>query len=450
MLGPLNHEPALTEPSPAAGARSALLLLLGINMFNYVDRYVLAAVVPEIQKEFFRPDDPNAKALLGSLQTAFVVSYMVAAPLFGWLADRMSRWMLVGASVLVWSVATGASGLATAFGVLLITRLFVGVGEAGYGPAAPTLISDFYPISRRGAVLAWFYMAIPVGSALGYVIGGVIQQHFGWRTAFYAVVPPGLIMGVMSFFMKDPPRGQSDRAAGERGLSAVRTARLRDYLILLRTPSYILGCAGMTAMTFAIGGISFWIPDYLSQYRRVGSLAQVNSIFGVILVIGGLTATLLGGMAGDRLKKRIPGSYFIVSAGGMFLAAPMILLMLWLPFPYAWCAIFLAVFFLFFNTGPANTILANVTHPSMRATAFALNIFIIHALGDAAAPPILGKIAQRPKGGGSEKWDAAFIVVTVVSALAGALWLWGAKYLERDTALAPHRLNHQSQPVSAA
>src|SRR5690348_11630286 len=171
------------------GARTALGLLLAINMFNYVDRYVLAAVEPAVQKDFFKPGDPNAEAWMGSLATAFMVSYLVMAPIFGWLADRMSRWLLVGIGVMVWSLASGASGLAAFFTMLLATRCFVGVGEAGYGPAAPTIISDLYPVARRGAVLAWFYAAIPVGSALGFVIGGVIAKHFGWRVAFYVVVP---------------------------------------------------------------------------------------------------------------------------------------------------------------------------------------------------------------------------------------------------------------------
>src|SRR5438552_12381292 len=127
-------------------ARLAVALLLCINLFNYIDRYVLAAVEPDIGAEFFgmKRDDPATLAKTGSLATAFLVSYMITAPIFGWLADRVSRWLLVGLSVAVWSLATGASGLAATFSILLITRCFVGIGEGGYGPAAPTLIADLY------------------------------------------------------------------------------------------------------------------------------------------------------------------------------------------------------------------------------------------------------------------------------------------------------------------
>lgn len=423
---------------PLSGARPALVLLLLINLLNYIDRYVLAAVEPNIAKDFFGlHDNAITLAKMGSLATAFLVSYMVTAPLFGWLADRMSRWLLVGISVLLWSLATGASGLAGAFGLLLLTRLFVGVGEAGYGPAAPTLISDFYPVQRRGTVLAWFYMAIPVGSALGFVIGGIVGAKLGWRWAFYLVTPPGLLLGLWCFFMNEPPRGRADAVEG-----VPRRAGLHDYLALAKIPSYMLNTAAMAAMTFAIGGISFWMPRYLTVTRHLPNSSK--TIFGGVTVVAGLSATLLGGIAGDKLRPRFPGSYFLVSGCGILLACPFIMGMLYVPFPGAWGLLFMAVFFLFFNTGPSNTALANVTHPSVRATAFALNIFLIHALGDAPAPPLLGWIA------GKFGWNTTFFVVTAAMTLAGVLWLWGMKYLAADTAAAPRWMNSRAPAGQAS
>jgi MFS family permease len=406
--------------SPRA-ARLAVALLLGINLFNYIDRYVLAAVESKIGQDLL-PGDPNALAKMGSLATAFILSYMISAPIFGWLADRMSRWLLVGLGVLVWTLASGGSGLAISYTMLLTTRLFVGVGEGGYGPAAPTLIADLFPIQRRGAVMAWFYMAIPLGSALGYMLGGQIESMAGWRWAFYAVVPPGLLLGVLCFFMKDPPRGISDAGPS----NPKQHARLADYLALVRNPSYVLDCAGMTAMTFAIGGISFWMPRYISEARGAGDLAHVNFVFGALTAVSGIVATLLGGWIGDKLRPRLSGSYFLVSGVGILIACPAVVLMLYLPFPMAWVAVFVAEFFLFFNTGPSNTILANVTHPSIRATAFALNILLIHALGDALSPPVLGHVAER------YSWKVAFGLVVAAMASAGVLWLIGTRYLAKD------------------
>jgi MFS family permease len=301
----------------------------------------------------------------------------------------------------------------------------VGVGEAGYGPAAPTIISDLYPIQRRGQVMAWFFMAIPVGSALGYMLGGWIGAHFGWRQAFFAVVPPGILMGILCFFQKDPPRGAVDSAP-----KSSKHASLEDYLVLFRTPSYVLDTLGMAAMTFAIGGIGVWMPKYVVQVRHAGDLDKVNEIFGALTAVAGALGTLLGGIAGDKLRDRYPGAYFLVSAVSILLCCPFIALMLWTPFPFAWIFIFLAEFWLFFSTGPSNTILANVTHPSIRATAFAVNILIIHILGDAASPPLLGNIA------GHFGWNIAFFLVIAVTAIGGVLWTLGTRFLAADTAAA--------------
>ncbi len=459
---------------PLPGARAALVLLLAINLFNYIDRQVLAAVEPEIAKTFFKDADPETKkfeqTLMGALVPAFMVAYMVLAPVFGWLADRMSRWLLVGVGVMLWSLASGASGLAPTFLILFLTRCCVGVGEAAYGPAAPTIISDLYPVKIRGTVLAWFYAAIPVGSALGYVLGGMMLDFTSdWRWAFYVVVPPGLLLGLFCFMMREPQRGQADPlpvADTNDGKIAIassppsgpgqlqrdqpakqvtvipRQAKWEDYLVLMRTPSYVLCTLGMTAMTFAAGGIAFWMPRYISEIVKAYDLAVTNKIFGPIIAVSGLIATLLGGWAGDKLRDRYKGAYFTVSGIGMLAAFPLFLCVLWLPFPAAWVFMFLACFGLFFNTGPTNTILANVTHPSIRASAFAVNIFIIHALGDVISPLIIGAIADgynhatNTDGG----LRVGFVVVSAMILLGGVFWLWGARYLERDTQLAPARL----------
>jgi MFS family permease len=397
---------------------AALLLLLGINLFNYIDRYVLASVEPSIRATFFSPGDPNAMAITGTLGTAFIVSYMIAAPALGWLADRFSRWVIIGTSVLLWSMATGASGLAASIGALFLTRIFVGIGEGGYGPAAPPIISDLFPLATRGRVLSVFFAAIPVGSALGYFLGDLINIHFGWRWAFYLVTPPGLILGFLCFFQKDPRlRGAGD----DRRLKASR----EDYIGLLKTRSYVYNIFAQTAMTFALGGLAFWAPAYFVFRQQPGG---ATAIFGAITVVAGLTSTLAGGFLADRLRTRFPGSYFLVSGVGMLIGFPLVVAMLYTPFPYAWILLFGALFFIFFNTGPANTALANVSAPSVRATAFALNILVIHALGDAIAPPLLGAVA------GHTNMNAAFLVVSAMMLVSGLLWLIGMKYLAADTA----------------
>jgi MFS family permease len=404
------------------GARAALALLLGINLFNYIDRQVLAAVEPLIREHF-----GVSQAKMGWLATAFLVSYMVFSPLFGWLGDRFSRWMLVAVGVVLWSLASGATGLASTFAILLLTRCFVGIGEAAYGPVAPTILSDLYPVSIRGRILSWFYLAIPVGSALGYTLGGGIASMFHtWRAPFYSVVVPGLLLGACAMFMREP------RRAVASGAVARHPSRMADYLSLLRNRSYVLDTLGMTAMTFAIGGIGFWMPSYVYEYgyKKAIDLGRVNLIFGGITVVAGFAATLLGGWAGDRLRGRLPGSYFIVSGAGLLLGFPMLLGMLYTDFPYAWGFVFMAVFCLFFNTGPSNTILANVTPPSVRASAFAVNILVIHALGDAISPPVIGWISDR------YDMTRGFLFVGLMLLVGGVIWFLGARFLQADTARA--------------
>jgi MFS family permease len=438
--------PPAVPASPLPGAGVALALLLGINLFNYIDRQVLAAVEPKIRSYLFPGNEEAGKDWTGWLSTAFLVTYMLTAPLFGWLADRMPRWRLIGIGVILWSLASGASGLdwkpwglelGGAFWALLLTRCFVGVGEAAYGPVAPTVIADFYPVAARGRVMAWFFLAIPVGGALGYALGGQMvatDPDQGWRKAFFLVVPPGLLLGLWCFLMRDPPRGQAD-AAGQS-----RPARWADYRHFLRTPSYVLDTLGMAAMTFAIGALAYWMPDYLISLKKAGKVDNVGpmdpvTFFGALVALSGLVATLAGGIAGDRLRNRFSGSYFLVSGIAMIVGFPMVLLFLWAPFPLAWVFMFLAVFCLFFNTGPTNTVIANVTHPSVRASAFALNIFVIHILGDAISPPLIGSVSRRMG------MPFGFAVVSATMVLGGVLWLWGARYLERDTRLALTRLD---------
>jgi len=428
--GPALGSTAPQPNSPISAARLSLGLLLAINLFNYVDRQILAAVEPDVQQQFL-PKDLNAEFKMGLLATAFLVGYMVTAPLFGWLSNRMSRWVLIGISVALWSLASGASGLAGGFTALLITRLFVGIGEAGYGPAAPAIISDLYPVSRRGSVLAWFYMAIPVGSAIGYAFGGKMAERFGWQWAFYAVVPPGLLIALVCMFMKDPPRGAVDGispagAALAANAHAPARARPGDYLQIFRIKSFTLDTLGMAAMTFAIGGIQYWIPRYFHKERGLPS-GHANLVFGAIVAAAGLIATFIGGWTGDRLRTRWPGAYFLVSGVAIFISCPCVILMVYTLGTWSWIWLFAAAFFLFFNTGPSNTILANVTDPSIRAAAFGLNILVIHALGDLVSPPLLGAIISH------QGWNAAWGLVTIVMAVAGAIWMLGARYLQSDT-----------------
>lgn len=404
------------QPAPLISpgrAKLLLALLIALNLFNYADRYVLAAVESRIGDHFHKSASET-----GLLAFAFLVVYMVTAPIFGWAADRWSRWALVGVGMLIQALATGGSGLSTTFGMLLTMRCLVGIGDAAYGPAAPTLLSDLFPVENRGRMLAWFYAAMPVGSAVGYVIGGGMLSLTGsWRSGFFALLIPMLLLGGICFLIPDRRHLQGGKPPKFKAADAVA---------LLRNRSYTINCIAMTALTFAIGGIAFFMPRYLTKERGLPE-GSATTIFGAIICVAGLTGTIFGGWLGDRLRAKVRGSYFAVSATGMFIGAPLLLLLLITPFPAAWLVLFAAMFAMSMNTGPGNTAIANVTRPAVRATAFAANIFVVHALGDAISPLLIGGIADHAN------LSIAFAAIAVVIVIGGVAWLIGMPFLDADT-----------------
>jgi predicted MFS family arabinose efflux permease len=330
----------------------------------------------------------------------------------------------MGLGVGIWSLATAFSGVVRGPAELLLGRAVVGIGEASYGAVAPALLSDHFRPELRGRVLAVFSMAIPVGSALGYLLGGSLEATFGWRAAFFVVGLPGLFLAWSVSRLSEAPRGGLDAPTGSAGETT--SPGVRDYLALFRTRSYLLNCLAMTAMTFAIGGLAAWFPTYLVRVRGMG-LAQANLTFGVLTLISGVGGTVVGGWLGDRLLRRVPAAYFLVSGVGLALSVPWVAAVL-LVEDRTWVlvAIFLAEVLIFLNTGPLNAIIANVSRAEVRATAYAANIFIIHALGDAVSPTVVGVVSDRVG------LAAAFWIAPAALALAAVFCFWGMRYLAAD------------------
>jgi predicted MFS family arabinose efflux permease len=396
-----------------------LALLLGVNLLNYIDRQIVFALFPLLKTDLMLSDTQ-----LGLLASAFMWVYLGTAPVFGLLADRWARPRLLGVGVALWSLATAVSGMVGSYAQLLAGRAAVGVGEASYGAVAPAMLSDAFPPARRGWALAMFSMAIPVGSALGYLLGGAFGRAFGWRAAFFLVGVPGLLLAWRVGRMADLPRGGAAAVGGPP--AARRPPPAAAYRRLLRTPSYLLNCLAMTAMTFAVGGLAAWVPTYLTRVRGM-ALDQANLVFGLLTLVSGVGGTLLGGWLGDRLLPRLPTAYFLVSGVGLLLSAPAAAAVILLPdLPWALAAIFLAEVCIFLNTGPLNAIIANVSRPEVRATAYAANIFIIHALGDAVSPAIIGVVSDRVG------LAAAFWIAPGALAAAAGFCFWGMRHLAQD------------------
>lgn len=408
------------EPLSLPYRRYALGLLLAVNLLNYIDRQVLFAVFPLIKIDFQLTDTE-----LGLLGSAFMLSYMLLAPLFGWLGDRWSRVKLATGGLVVWSLATALAGFAPGYRTLLAARATVGVGEASFGTVSPGLIADFFHKEQRGRILSYFYVAIPVGSALGYLLGGVLGHRFGWQSAFLMVGLPGLLLAIPIGLLRTPPRGGDDAPPQSKsGKNSIH------YAALFKNRSFVTNTIAMATMTFAIGGLAQWIPSFLYRVHSL-DVEKANTLFGATTVLAGILGTLTGGWLGDRWQKKSSKGYLLVSGWGFLIGTPFAAWAILAPtLTGCMVAIFVAEFFLFLNTGPLNTVILNVTPPAIRAMAFAVNIFFIHALGDAISPSIIGWF--------SDHWGLqnALLITPLVMALAGVFCFVCGRFVEKDMAQA--------------
>lgn len=383
------------------GALVALVLLTALNLLNYIDRYVLPGVQPIIQKEFQLND-----AQIGLLTTAFFVVYMIAAPLTGWLGDHYRRKPLIIGGALFWSGATLLTATVHTYHELLFRHAIVGIGEASFVIFAPAVLADFYDEVDRNRVLTIFYTAIPLGAALGYLTGGMLGGRYGWRAPFYVAAIPGFLVAILLWiFLREPERGASDHATAAASLAADQDAPAGNispkrrflrtlYHGLARNPAYALAVLGMALLTFALGGISVWMPTFLVRYGH-DSLGEAGVTLGSITAVTGIVGTFVGGALAQRWLRTNFRALYLLSAWSMLLGIPGAMLAFFGPHWAIIPAIFLAQFFLFLNTGPLNAAIVNSVSATIRATAIAVELFLIHILGDVPSPQIIGWISDH-------------------------------------------------------
>ena len=391
-----------------------LVLLTGLNLFNYLDRLVLAAVLPKIQLEL-----GLSNFLGGMLETVFLIGYFATAPIFGSLGDRMARKWLIAAGVVVWSAATVASGLASTALGLVAARVFVGVGEASYATLAPTIIDDITSPEKRGRALAYFYAATPIGGALGYLVGGFVEARWGWRHAFFVAGGPGLLFAVFCLWIAEPARKVLTEKADIK----------RDLKRLLSVDLYRQGVYGFCAYTAAIGAFSYWAPTFL--FKRYGlSLSVANFRFGVITVVAGALATAIGGKWADDVRKKVALEFgadaieretvrglLRICAIGSALGAPIAIACFLSPSPTRFFVlVFFCILALFLGTSPINAVILRAVPPEVRASAMAVSIFAIHLLGDLWSKPFVGKLI--------DVWPVELAMMTLPIAIVVSAVIW--------------------------
>ena len=392
---------------PALGT---LVLLIGLNLLNYIDRYILPGAQPLIQREYGWSDQR-----MGALTTALFVTYMLVAPATGWLGDRYSRKPLIIAGAVLWSLATLATAWVHDYWTLYIRHALVGVGEATFGIFAPTVLADFYPERDRNRILSVFYTAIPVGAALGYLAGGQLGTLWGWRRPFFLCAIPGLAIAAFYGWMgREPARGASDHIPANRKRATFRG--------LLTNPAFLTATFGLAALTFAMGGISTWVPTFLHRFAGQ-SVAGASQTVSAITVIDGIAGTVVGGWLAQRWLRTDHRALYLLSFWSVALTLPCGVLVFFGPRSWAIPSLFAAEFFLFLNTGPLNAAIVNSVSAPVRATAVSLNLFCIHLFGDTFSPQIIGAVSDRT---GSLRVGLG---ATLVSLIVSCVILWaGARY----------------------
>lgn len=422
----LTKEPHRSLPTQGQ-ALFTFIVLLAINILNYMDRQILPAVLPHLQKDFQLTNTESG--LLGS---SFLIIYGLATLPLGMWADLGARKNIVGLCVGLWSLATALSGITRNFGQLFATRAFLGIGEAGYAPASLSMLGDSFPRELRGRILSLWSVSNLFGTALGLIVGGIVADTLGWRWAFYIVGIPGLIAAFLIWRSHEPRRGifdsegetSSDLQAEHGGLGKNFLGTL---IHLLRIPTYWILMAAFIFSFFIVGAAQFWIPSYVSVIFHL-STGEAGVISGGVLAGGALIGTLLGGWLADALQHRMPQGRMFIATLAFLLGAPLTLLALSLPALIPFIIVFvIAIICLSMCLGPLNAIMQDIVRPEMRATAIGLALLLAHLLGDAASPTVIGFIADH-----SSLGFALTRCAPISLLLAGLICLVGLRTVARD------------------
>ncbi|MDX6385526.1 MAG: transporter, Spinster family, sphingosine-phosphate transporter [Blastocatellia bacterium] len=452
------------NPSPAIETVSrysyyGLSVLTFVNFLNYIDRQALPAVAPAMQRELGLTDTE-----LGAMEAALLLSFTILAPMFGRLGDRYSRTKLMAAAAVVWSIATGLTALVDRspflppslhlniplFGIVALSsvalglcavRALVGIGESSYSTITPTLIADYFPLQRRATALGVFQAAIPMGFALGYVLGAVLAHYFGWRLAFMIVGLPGVIISVFVWKLREPVRGEHDAAPAVE--NSPRQSWWETTKQIFMTRDWLLSTAGYTALTFVLGAFATWATLMLARDKHMSETGAAV-VLGSVTLLAGATGTFGGGWIADRVVARRRNGYFLVCAASSLLAVIPAVIALVTHRPLFFLpAIFFAVVLLFVNNAPFHAILVNSVPPAIRASAMALNIVVIHACGDVISRFGVGKLSDSLAAGNAgliaglarmlgidptqEHLTAALLVVPAGLLISAVFFLWGAR-----------------------
>ena len=397
----------------------AVFVLTALNLLDYFDRYIVAAVNTLIKQDLGLSD--KAFGFLGS---AFFLVYLIAAPVFGYLGDRWGRRRFMVLGAVLWSLATSLAFWVTTYPGLVIARGLVGMGEGSFGTLAPAYLADMLPLGKRARYLGIFYTTIPVGAALAYFFGGQVGAAWGWRWSFLLAGLPGLIMAGLVYTL---PRFPAPGTAASPNQPHSRLD-LKMVAALWRIPTFVRVTTGYGFLTFALGGLAFWMPRFLEIHKGL-TLKEANILMAVVTTVAGGLGTLAGGFGGDWLFRRNPRAHLWISGLGVALALPFGALAIFTVDPWIYkIGLFVSVFLLFLNPGLLTTLIVSVAGPARRAIAVACNIIVIHFIGDVPSPFLIGWVADLA----GLQWGVSLALVALT--LSAIILLSGLPQVEKDLA----------------
>ena len=404
------------------GANRVLIVLTVVNLFNFLDRYVLSAVLEPIKAELHIKNDGD----MGRMATAFMLGYFLTSPIFGFLGDRLSRKKLMAIGVIGWSLGTCLTGFAQGFSFMIFCRVLVGLGEASFGAIGPAVISDAFEAKKRNKAITIYSLAVPLGAALGFALGGIIAAKLGWRSAFFITGIPGFFLALLLFFIPEPKRGQS-----EEGGEVKEKISFKHLWTLFSNREYLFVNLGYIFYTFAMGAFSFWGPAFLSRVHGM-DIADASLFLGPTLVIGGILGTIVGGYFANKWRKTSASGYSKLLLISVLIAVPFSFVsFLTENTLLSMVCIAISLIFLFQSTGPINTVIVESVAPNMRASAMAICIFMIHAFGDLWSPELVGRVSDYF----DENLRIGMLILPGAFLLAGLFWYFLMK--EQDKKASP-------------
>ena len=455
-------------PSTAAGvgvtrrgtsryAAYVFFVMFFINLLNYLDRYLFVGASNRIAKELgFGLDG------VGYLTSAFLIIYTLGTIPLGIWADRTQRKNVVAACVAVWSAATAFTAIANSFVALFLSRMVLGIGEAGYFPAGTALMSDYFSREKRSRIMSWWSIGQYVGLMIGFVVGGIVTAKAmpsnAWRLSFLIVGVPGIIIAFIAWRLREPRRNQADEEdiadlnphsfANETEIEEVPhtipTNVLSQFGTLLRVKTLVVLIVMQIFAFFVLGVNTVFLPIFLQQKDTFNLDSSFAGIFaGGVIVLAGIVGVVSGGYMADALNRRYPGARVLVCGIGFLLSAPSFILAITArSFSLFSIFFFLTVVLLSIYNGPSTAAAQDVVPSFLRASAVAVTLLFAHLLGDAFAPSFVGFLATSfdPTHGhhfaqgiaGQDLTVALLITCTPALIIAGLVGIFGARWMKGD------------------